>query len=174
MYNLIISNNSQQHHSFVRKPRRRELAFTLRLTSMIDVFTILLVFLLKSYSAEGQIMTISDELRLPVSSASKTPTTSSIIVITSELILIDGNALEKVENVINSEKLEIDNLYQDLLIKRGVAEQVSNISESMAFKGEITIQGDENIPFEVLKKVMYTCGQTGYNNILLAVTSTAE
>ena len=174
MYNLIQSDVSQQHHSFIKKPRRRDLTFTLRLTSMIDVFTILLVFLLKSYSAEGQIMTTSDELTLPVSSATKIPTTSSVIVITPKLILIDGNPIVSVEDVINSDKLEIDNLYRDLLIKRSVAERVSDINESMSFKGEITIQGDESIPFEILKKVMFTCGKTGYNNILLAVTSTAE
>jgi biopolymer transport protein ExbD len=141
---------------------------------MIDVFTILLVFLLKSYSAEGQIMTITDELTLPVSTASKIPTTSSVIVITPKIILIDGNPLVNVEDVLNSDKLEIGKLYTDLLVKRRVAERVSDINQSMSFKGEITIQGDENIPFEILKKVMYTCGQTGYNNILLAVTSTTE
>jgi len=36
-------------------------------------------------------------------------------------------------------------------------------------KGDITIQGDKEIPFRILKKIMYTCGQVGYNNIHLAV-----
>jgi biopolymer transport protein ExbD len=174
MYNLVAKGNGQHHQSFIKKPRRRDLTFTLRLTSMIDVFTILLVFLLKSYSAEGQIMTPINDLTLPISSATKTPETSSIIVVTPELILVDGTALTTVQDVINSEGLRIENLFLDLSAKRRMSEATSNLSDKMKFKGEITIQGDANIPFEVLKKVMFTCGRVGYNNILLAVTTTAE
>lgn len=174
MYKLIQSGNSQHHHSFVKKPRRRDLTFTLRLTSMIDVFTILLVFLLKSYSAEGQIMTITRDLNLPVSTSTKNPVTASVIIITPELILLDGTPLLSVKEALANESLRLGNLYEDLRAKRILAESVSNLSDQMSFKGEITIQGDANIPFEVLKKVMYTCGKVGYNNILLAVTSSVE
>lgn len=174
MYNLVLKTNNRHHRSLVKKPRRRDLTFTLRLTSMIDVFTILLVFLLKSYSAEGQIMTPTKELTLPVSTATKNPETSSIIVVTPELLLVDGTAISSVQDVINSEGLKIENLFLDLSAKRKMIEATSNLSDRIAFKGEITIQGDANIPFEVLKKVMFTCGRVGYNNILLAVTSTEE
>ncbi len=174
MYNLIQSGNSEHHHSFVRKARRREPTFTLRLTSMIDVFTILLVFLLKSYSAEGQMMSVSKELSLPVSTSIKSPETSSIIMITEKMILVDGRPLMSVKDAIESKNLRLENLYKDLRAKRLMAESVSQLDEKMAFRGDITIQGDSKIPFEVLKKVMYTCGQVGYNNMLLAVTSTAE
>lgn len=174
MYNLVAKQNGQHHRSFVKKPRRRDLTFTLRLTSMIDVFTILLVFLLKSYSAEGQIMTPTKELTLPVSSATNPPETSSIIVVTPELILVDGTAITTIQDVIDNEGLRIENLFLDLSAKRKMIEATSNLSDQMTFKGEITIQGDANIPFEILKKVMFTCGRVGYNNILLAVTTTAE
>jgi len=174
MYNLIQSADSEHHHSFVRKPRRREPTFTLRLTSMIDVFTILLVFLLKSYSADGQIMTVSKELSLPISTSIKSPETSSIIMITEKMILVDGRPLMSVKDAIESKNLRLENLYKDLRAKRLMAESVSQLDEKMAFRGDITIQGDSKIPFEVLKRVMYTCGQVGYNNMLLAVTSTAQ
>ena len=60
---------------FVIKPRRNKSisSFTLRLTSMIDMFTILLVFLLQSFSAEGEIMSVAQDLRLPESSAETPP-----------------------------------------------------------------------------------------------------
>jgi biopolymer transport protein ExbD len=174
MYNLIQSTNSGQHRSFVKKPKRRNPSFSLRLTSMIDVFTILLVFLLKSYSAEGQIMSVAPDLSLPVSTATKDPMTSSVISITTDLVLVDGRPLLSVKKAVASDTLLLKNLYNDLRAKRIMAESVSNLDERMAFRGEITIQGDEDIPFEILKKVMYTCGQVGYNNILLAVTTTTE
>jgi biopolymer transport protein ExbD len=174
MYKLIQTSNTAHHHSFVKRPRRRDLTFTLRLTSMIDVFTILLVFLLKSYSAEGQIMSVSNDLTLPISSATKEPVTASVVIITQDLILLDGRPLVSVKKAAEDSKLQLENLYEDLSAKRIMAERVANLNQSMAFKGEITIQGDANIPFEILKKVLYTCGKAGYNNILLAVTTTAE
>ena len=174
MYNLVQSDDPLHHHSLTYKPRRRRHSFTLRLTSMIDVFTILLIFLLKNYSTEGQIMTTSKDIILPVSSATKAPTVSSIVMINSDWILVDGRPLESINKIINDNSLLLNNLYEDLKAKRILAESAAKLDERMVFRGEITIQGDENIPFQILKRVMYTCGQVGYNNILLAVTSNVE
>ncbi len=174
MYNLVQPDDSLHHHSFTRKPRRRNYTFTLRLTSMIDIFTILLIFLLKNYSTEGQIMTTPKEINLPVSTATKVPSGSSIILISSEWIMVDGRPLESMNKITSDKKLLLNNLYEDLKAKRILAESVAKLDDRMAFRGEITVQGDENIPFLILKRVMYTCGQVGYNNILLAVTSNAE
>lgn len=171
MYKLIQSNDSRRHQSFIKKPRRRELNFSLRLTSMIDVFTILLVFLLKSYSAEGQITTIAPDLNLPVSTSEQIPKTASVVIITPEWILVDGRPLLSVKDALESETLRLDNLFEDLRAKRIMAESAFNIDNRMAFSGEIMIQGDSNTPFEILKRVMFTCGQVGYNNMLLAVTT---
>ena len=60
--------------------RTKRGVFTLKLTSMIDMFTILLVFLLKSYSAEGQIVTLSKDLVLPESTSEMEPSSSVLIV----------------------------------------------------------------------------------------------
>ncbi len=175
MYRLVNSDDPFHHHTgLTRKPRKRNATFVLRLTSMIDVFTILLVFLLKNFSAEGQILSVSENLTLPVSSSIKDPKTTSVIMITTKWILVDGRPLETLQNVLNSDKLLIKNLYEDLRAKRILAESVAGLDERMEFRGEIPIQGDENIPFEILKRVMYTCGQVGYNDMLLAVTSNGE
>lgn len=174
MYNLVQSDDPLHHHSFMRKPRRRSHTFQLRLTSMIDIFTILLIFLLKNFSTEGQMMTTSNDIILPVSSATKSPQASSIVMINSDWILVDGKPLESMQKIINDNSLILSNLYEDLKAKRILAEKAASLDERMAFRGDITVQGDENIPFQILKRVMYTCGQVGYNNILLAVTSNVE
>ena len=143
--------------------------FTLRLTSMIDMFTILLVFLLKSFSAEGQIMTIADDLMLPESTASEAPQTTSVVAITQEWIILDGRPIENVENVLRRQELLIPNLLRELQDLRALTEGIGQLSADMAFTGTITIQGDKGVIFEVLKRVMITCGQMGYNDMFLAV-----
>ncbi len=154
---------------FKRKRRRRDAVFTLRLTSMIDMFTILLVFLLKNFSAESQMPVMTNDLRLPTSTAQKIPETASVIGLTREWVLLDGKKMARVSDVINSKTLLIKNLYMELKAKRLIAERLSTLDEKLKFRGEITIQGDKDLPFQLLKKVMYTCGQVGYNNMQLAV-----
>ena len=141
----------------------------LKLTSMIDMFTILLVFLLKSFSAEGQIITIADDLTLPESTAQKPPQTASSVSVTAEWILIDGKQVASVPEVISSKELLIPGLANELKNQRTVSESVGQLSDNMGFTGKINIEGDKDIPYQILKKVMFTCGQTGYNDIMLAV-----
>ena len=143
--------------------------FTLRLTSMIDMFTILLVFLLKSYSAEGHIMTITKDLRLPESTAQMIPHTNSIVAITKEWVIVDGRPIERVQNILDRTDLMIPRLLTELQDLRALTEGIGKLSPDMAFTGELTIQGDKDIEFELLKRIMVTCGRMGYNDMFLAV-----
>ncbi len=143
---------------------------SLKLTSMIDMFTILLVFLLNQYSAEGQIMTLTKDLNLPASTSQLQPRVTSIISITQEWILVDGRPVERIENIVTDEKLIIAPLYSELTKIKSITQGINTITDQMGgFKGNITIQGNYDITFDLLKRVMLTCGTTGYNNMLLAV-----
>ncbi len=155
--------------SILSRRRRKKGIFTLRLTSMIDMFTILLVFLLKNYSTENQVPMVANDLKLPASTAQKAPETASVVGLTREWVLLDGKKMARVNDVIKSNDLLIKNLYLELKAKRLISERLATYDSKMKFRGEITIQGDKDLPFELLKKVMYTCGQVGYNNMQLAV-----
>ena len=161
----------QENKLFVIKPRRNKSisSFTLRLTSMIDMFTILLVFLLKSFSVEGEIISVARDLQLPESSATTRPRSTPILIVTSGWLILDGNPIEQVDTVMNQKRNSIAALSTGLQRIRAFSDQLAQLDEQRHFKGEITIQGDREIPFELLKKIMFTCGQHGFNNLLLAV-----
>ncbi|MFQ5824270.1 MAG: ExbD/TolR family protein [bacterium] len=163
--------NFDNDDKFVVYPRKRKSysSITIRLTSMIDMFTILLVFLLKSFSAEGEIMTVAKDLNLPESTAKTPPKATPLLMITNEWIILDGNPVEKISNIIVEKNLVITKLLKQLQKIRSFSENLGQLDINMRFKGNITIQGDKEIPFQVLKKVMFTCGQVGFNNMLLAV-----
>jgi biopolymer transport protein ExbD len=55
-----------------------------------------------------------------------------------------------------------------------MTEKIVQYSTKTTFKGDVTIQGDKRIRFRLLKKIMYTCGQQGFNNFNLAVQSKGE
>ncbi len=163
--------NEENNPTFTVLPRKRKsyTAFTLRLTSMIDMFTILLVFLLQSFSAEGELMTVSKDLKLPESTAQKPPRATPILVVTNEWLILDGKPVEKLAAIRGVDRIIIPKLQRRLQEARAFSEKLGALDSKIGFKGEITIQGDREIPFEILKKIMYTCGQVGYNNMLLAV-----
>ncbi len=151
-----------------RKTKRG--TFTLRLTSMIDMFTILLVFLLKSYSADGQIMTVAQDLRLPESTSTTKPPVVSVIAVTREWILVDGRPIQRLEEIATQEQLLIPSLQKELARLRSISEGIGQLSSQMrGFSGAIAIQGDRDVTFDLLKRVMLTCGQVGYNDMNLAV-----
>ncbi|MGQ9559058.1 MAG: ExbD/TolR family protein [Candidatus Oleimicrobiaceae bacterium] len=169
---MNLSSESTGWQLFPTRRRSRTGSFTLRLTSMIDMFTILLVFLLKSYSAEGQIMTIARDLRLPQSTATLPPKTTSIVAITREWVLLDGHPIVRNSELLKSGDLVIPSLLKELQDLRALTEGIGQLGAASAFAGNITIQGDRGTPFELLKRVMVTCGRMGYNDMNLAVLRT--
>ncbi|MBD3374937.1 hypothetical protein GF406_07890 [candidate division KSB1 bacterium] len=156
---------------FIQRSRRRNRGtFKLRLTSMIDMFTILLVFLLKSYSAEGQIVTITKDLRLPESTSQQPPQTTSVISVTLEWILLDGRPVVKIEDTMSNDSIIIPALQEELTRLKSITEGIGSLSLQMrGFRGNIAIQADQDITFDLIKRIMVTCGQVGYNDLLLTV-----
>ncbi|MBN1577203.1 MAG: biopolymer transporter ExbD [Chitinispirillaceae bacterium] len=143
--------------------------FRPQLTSLIDVMTILLIYLLQSFSSEGDIVTVHKDLILPESSAKKPPELRVTLIVNNTYILAEDIRVASVDDVLSSEELIIPGLSQWLQTRREATEKIEQYSTKTKFKGEITIQGDKRIRFRLLKKIMYTCGQQGYNNFSLAV-----
>ena len=173
---MYFNFEEDNEHLFVVKPRRSKSisAFTLRLTAMIDMFTILLVFLLKSFSVEGEIMSVAKDLRLPESTAQTPPKAAPILVVTNEWIILDGTPVEKVETVLTQRDNIINSLKTQLQQIRAFSESLAQLNANMRFKGNIAIQGDKEIPFGLLKKIMFTCGQVGFNDMLLVVNQAEQ
>jgi biopolymer transport protein ExbD len=153
------------------KKKRRQ---GLMITSMMDMFTIILVFLLKSYSAEGSILTNADNLVLPNSISKKKPKGVSLqVAVTHDMILVDNQPVAPTEDAVRiphdepvpiiaklQEKLEACYAQEKEMVKMGALNEVS---------GKVVIQLDKNMEFDVLYKVMNTCGSVGYNNMNFAV-----
>ncbi len=153
-----------------RSRRLRSGTFKLRLTSMIDMFTILLVFLLKSYSAEGQIVTITQDLRLPESTSQTKPRVTSVVAVTQAWILLDGRPLIGVDQVMQQSGFLIQPVVDELSRLRAISEGIGEMSAQLAgFQGSISIQADREMTFELIKRIMLSCGKVGYNNMMLTV-----
>ncbi|UCG38029.1 MAG: biopolymer transporter ExbD [bacterium] len=142
----------------------------LNITSMLDMFTILIIFLLKSYSAEGLILTIPADLFLPFSTTQSSPEPGLVVELSRTTMVVDGRVLSvDLAAAEASEALLIPELYDVLMARARQYEEISAVNPDVDFTGRLVLEGDRDIPFSLLKKVLYTCGQAGFINQSLAV-----
>ena len=143
---------------------------SLQITSMIDVFTILLVFLLKSYSSEGQLVQLAESIRLPVSTAQQALHPAVTVAFNGQALFVDGQLLiEDVASFVAGDDLLVQPLYDVLTDKARRTREIAAVNPAVVFTGEIVLQGDREIPFRLLKKIIYTAGQAEFLNQSLAV-----
>ncbi len=155
-----------------RKHRKRsDGTVKLNITSMIDMFTLMVVFLLKNYSAQGQLVTPATNLLLPTSSVEKNAGEALSVKVSAGNIMVENAVVidEKAYQAILTQKdFLIEPLY-NVLKKYSDEAKKSAAMFKTEFSGKISIQGDVAIPYNVLTRVMYTCGQAGYPVMNLVV-----
>lgn len=147
----------------------------LNLVSLMDIFTILVFFLLVNSSSAPQLPNQKD-LALPTSTAQKTPKETLILVITGEAILLQGREVATVASLLASEEDVIEPLKEALTFQRsnrrlGATSAIDGDSP----KGDaITIMGDENISYDLLRKILATLQQANYTEIAFAAHQKAK
>ena len=152
-----------------RRRVRPKRAFVLRLTSLIDVFMILLVFLIKNFSTHPEMTLLSQSLTLPISTAVKPPDISTTISATRDSILVNGKFLDTTENISNQDGLLSQGLYEILLQEKKKTLFIAQQNPEVKFEGKVTIQADKQTSYKIVKKLIYTCGQAEFGNISLHV-----
>jgi biopolymer transport protein ExbD len=150
----------------------------LNITSLMDIMTIILVFLLKSYSTEDIQIAPSDDLRLPVSSAQKPPELAVNAVITKAEILVDGVKIVDVAGGTVGDEYKrgtlISPLFDILKEKADEAKAIAESRQTVTFTGRLLLQCDRDIPFSLLREVMYTAGQAQFAEFKFVVYKGGE
>lgn len=151
----------------------------LNITAMMDIMTIILVFLIKSYTASSVTITPSEDIRPPLSSTRLTPKDTIAITVTPRHIMVGDKVKATLEKNMQPRADEMQGkliLPVDAALKKEV-EKLKYIAErnpSAPFMREVSIIGDRKIPYEVLSSVLYTAGQNELENFRFVVISSAE
>ncbi len=138
----------------------------LNLVSLMDIFTILVFFLLVN-SSDVQTLPNTKDLQLPESIAETKPEETVVILIGEEDILVQGVPVARIDEVMAIKGNDIPALREALLSQN---DRVLRREAQDDIAGrEVTIMGDKEIPYRLLKKVMATCTESDYGQISLAV-----
>ena len=167
--------------SFARKLAEPETIRELNITPMMDLMTIILVFLLKSFSGSTSLITMDDNLRVPPSTTLLRAKEAVPITVTKKVIIVEGEAVAPVSNgkVDSSLKPDGENGYliqpiADILGRIANRERKVAQYSGEKFESELMVVADRTTPYRLLTEVLYSCGQAGYSNYRLVVLSTAE
>ncbi len=146
--------------------KRHKGATALNLVSLMDIFTILVFFLLVN-SSDVETLPNAKDLQLPESIAEEKAKETVVILIGEEDIIVQGTPVAKVDDVMAIKGNTIPKLKEALLSQN---DRVLRREAKDDIAGrEVTIMGDKEIPYRLLKKVMATCTESDYGQISLAV-----
>jgi len=135
----------------------------LKMTALMDIFSTLLLFLLKSFVAEGQAATVTPGVTLPSSVAQGEPHEAPVIAVTEGFIALEGQAILTSDDAMGTVGLELAPLYEALVTLR----ETLPADETGVYR--VVIQGDRGIEFRLLQRVMYTSQLAGWSDVSLAV-----
>ncbi len=149
---------------------------SLQLTPMIDMFIVVLIFLLMTFSASGEILFVSKDIKLPFAEKVEKLDRAPVIGITypegdrlGGVVTLDGNEVSTARELMedDSPDWKIAKLVETLDVQK---HQWKLSNPDRQFPGEVIVQSDQNVDFKIIKKIMYSCGLSGYSNVHFAVT----
>jgi len=158
--------------------RRVPSSFKIQITSMVDMFIIILVFLLKSFSTSPVNITPSEHLRLPQSVVSTDPVDVLKLVVAKNAVFVEDIKVADIENnefsksqIDTADKEFIRPLFEELDKKAQASKSLAKVNDTVEFDGKVMMQVDRELPYSVLKKIMYTSMLAGYYDVKFAVVS---
>jgi len=150
---------------------RNQTMVDMNLVSLIDVFTILIFFLL---SNSGGIETLPSPkaVLLPESVAETTPRDTVVVIVSGTEILVDGRKVASVSDVLAQESDLVEPLKAELDLLQSSRQVIR--AENEALSKRITIMGDKEIPYRLLRKIMVTSARANFSDVSFAVRQRLE
>jgi biopolymer transport protein ExbD len=175
----------RNHRLLSRKNRKRDVIALLSLTAMVDMFTVLAIFLLQNYNTEGLIVNIPKDIQLPKAHVIKELKPAVVITVSQNEVKVDDLVIATFAQVKDTKDWMIQPLYfetQKAIEKAKAKVEKSTVlndvrtalrpdlngADEGAWK-KVTVQADKEIDFLTVKKVLYTLTEAGAGEINFAV-----
>ena len=157
----------ERHH------KRHKRGSAINLVSMMDIFTILVFFLLVN-SSDVEVLPNAKDIVLPDSTAEAKARESVVVLLTDTQVLVQGQPVAELAAVNASDAVIIPELKAALEAQTSRTILAAADEEAAIAEREVTIMGDREIPYSLLKKVMATCTAAEYGRLSLAVLQKAD
>ncbi len=160
------------HHAMLGK---KSVFSDLNVTPLVDMFVILVLFLIANFSATGEILSMSKDIQLPEAANTDELQLAPVVLVSTESVIVSGIMIGRVDDLTREDYLNIPALEEKLREMKKEFEDLHNAAnDSGAFKGDVNIQADKSVQFRVVKRVMFSCASAGYGNIAFATMASSD
>src|SRR3954469_2330201 len=147
---------------------KRGVYAALTLTSLVDVMTIIVIFLLMNFSANGEVLYMSKDIKLPDAYHGAQLDRAPVVSISADAVTFDGRQVAQTPDLMKGDALNVPELEDALRDEKRRYDQVRQNDPDHPFRGLVNVQADRKIPFKVIKRIMFACNQSGFGNINFA------
>jgi biopolymer transport protein ExbD len=147
----------------------------LLITPLVDMFVIIVLFLIANFSATGEVLMMTKDIELPEAINVKEVEMHPVVMVSNDQISVSGTIVGRVEDFSKDEYLNIPALEEKLRDMKKQYEDLHAMAKDDAggFKGDINIQAHKDVEYAIIKRVMFSCATAGYQNINFAVMTVA-
>jgi len=187
---MPIYTPGKRDRSNRRLSAARKVVAILSLTAMVDMFTVIVVFLLQNYKTTGEVLFLPKEVQLPTAQTTKELKPAHVVTVSNQFVFLDQTPVVQFNEVKEQKDWMIRQLQQKLVtaiqedekkyhenlktqIKKVVGNQPTTEKEIQKFR-KVTVQADKKIDILTIKKVMYTVTEAGAEEINFAVITNDE
>lgn len=149
---------------------RKSVNAELNVVPMVDMMTMLVIFLLQQFSATGEVLYMQKDIKLPDAAHGQAIEVAPVIAVNADSVVVTGQKVADVRELEADQILSIQPLEERLRDekKRWDFIHQNDPDREKNWKGDVNIQADVKVPFRILKRVMFSAAQTGYYNINFA------
>lgn len=163
-----MAKESRRVRRMQRHYERNKRVATLNIVALIDIFTVMLFFLLMYTDASSEIVPIGKNIKLPESISDQATKDNILVVVNTQEILVQGKPVANTAAVLANPEVVVAGILQELrAAKAGL--KARGLSDKEVSEHGVTIMGDKEISYALLKKIMATVGEAEFVNISLAV-----
>ena len=151
---------------------RKQTYADLLITPLVDTFVIIVLFLIANFSATGEVLMMTKDIQLPEAANVRDVEMVPVVMVSNEQVIIDGQVIGRVEDLTREDYLNIPALEEKLRDMKKKYEDLHAMAKDTTeggFKGDVNIQGNKEVQFKIIKRVMFSCATAGYQNINFAV-----
>ena len=151
--------------SRAHKPTNSEL----NVVPMVDMFVMLVIFLLQSFSATGEVLYMQKDIKLPDARHGQMIEVAPVVAVSADQVVVTGVKVADIRELdSDSGYLNIPALEERLRDEKKRWEFIHQADPDKKWDGVVNIQADKGVPFRIVKRVMYSCGVAGYFNVNFA------
>lgn len=157
---------------------KKNMMMPLNLTAMVDMFTTIVIFLLQSFSASGELMFIQKDLKLPTATqAIPLEERGPVVTLFENAVLMEGEKLVTLEELDDTEP-GIPTLQEKLTKIREREEQLKNkmgtADPTKPYDGHMIVQADAATDFELVRRTIFAMNMAGWIHIQFAVLNESK